>query len=627
MMATTAQLRAVLLLPATVRPMLLVATAQTRLPPAHLFSTSSRYAAPKYKYHNIAALLIPEYSTSPIAEVSPAELFKSSSLPSAPGKPIDEELTRLFTINPAEFASAGSNFYNLKKNTRIPEVCILGRSNVGKSSFVNALANRQSSHLANVSKRAGRTRSINSYGFGPAPSMKDLVGQAAIYKGKEDIPKHAFHLVDMPGYGKASREEWGRNIALYLQKRSAIKGAIVLIDAEVGPKDTDWQLLHILSAAKLRTTIVLTKADKLRTKGLERLRETCQKLWDGLKAIESRLEDREWVWEKEILVTAVGANDHSVVKSTVTTARLAVARLAGLVKDKRPEPEVNKKWSGQTISFDDLQYAPGNATAPKASKSGTPKSSFGALEQASKSQHAHHTIKSRSFSTHAAWSNRPFDTGDSLGVQRMLDEFLEGLRKRAARKTPKDVIRMRALALEREPPRATGSLQEYEERQYQRLRRKFPDHFARGEEVYERRLRIEEHRARERYLREVEAQEEAEGSEKKSKRRDKTLDQDAFLGQQSGVWIEEDADARKSRSQKFNEPLGDDWNAGDAAGTGKQSSRFTADDFNSALEASQGLGKKGKKKGRRKSGKQQDDDEDDEDDTEDSFEGNFRRRR
>ncbi|KAI0188774.1 P-loop containing nucleoside triphosphate hydrolase protein, partial [Xylaria flabelliformis] len=330
------------------------ASSRSRWSQNRCFSASAlRYAAAKYP--KVAALLIPEFRTSAITEITPDDLFKSSSLASAPGQPLEDELTKLYTRNPAAFVYAESDFYKLRKNTRVPEVCILGRSNVGKSSFLNALANRSSNGLAHVSSKAGKTRSINTYGFGPAPTIKQLQDQGSERKD-EDIPTHTFHLVDMPGYGHASLKEWGKNIALYLKKRNFVKGAIVLIDAEVGPKDSDFHLLQLLSDAQLKTAIVMTKADKVR-KGLEGLRETCTKVWDGIRAIEAQSTDGNWVWEKDVYVTAVGAKDSAVARSTLTTARLAVARLAGLVKDERLNVERNKRWSGKMISFDDLQYA------------------------------------------------------------------------------------------------------------------------------------------------------------------------------------------------------------------------------------------------------------------------------
>ncbi|KAH7029505.1 P-loop containing nucleoside triphosphate hydrolase protein, partial [Microdochium trichocladiopsis] len=213
--------------------------------------------------------------------------------------------------NPATFYYGNPDFYHLRKNTRTPEVCILGRSNVGKSSLVNAVANRMGSELARVSKKAGHTKTINAYGFGPAPRPeKGEVVLSDEFKGKEEMPKHMFFLVDMPGYGHGSLQEWGKNIALYLQKRTALKGAVMLIDAEVGPKESDWDAIELMANAGLRTAIVLTKADKVKS-GNEGLLKTCRKVWDGIRRIESQLAEsnKKWTWEKEFYVTASGAND------------------------------------------------------------------------------------------------------------------------------------------------------------------------------------------------------------------------------------------------------------------------------------------------------------------------------
>jgi ribosome biogenesis GTP-binding protein YsxC/EngB len=371
------QLSALLAMPAALRPVLLgrIAYCKPRSTSHRLFSVSTNFYK-VLKYPDVAAFAIPEFRTSSITEIAPADLLQTSSLLSAPDKPLEEELTKLFTKNPASFAYAESDFYKLKKNTRLPEVCILGRSNVGKSSFVNALANRSSYGLSYVSSKAGKTRSINTYGFGPAPTMKELEGKAAEHKD-EELPKHTFLLVDMPGYGHASQKEWGKNIALYLSKRAFVKGAMVLIDAEVGPKDSDLHLLEFLSEAQLKTAVVLTKADKVK-KGLEGLRETCTKVWDAIHAIDVRITEGNWVWDRDIYVTALGARDTAVRRSTLTTARLTIARLAGLVQDQRPHIERSQRWSGKMISFDDLPLAPAKTGTSRANDA-----SGASLEQAS----------------------------------------------------------------------------------------------------------------------------------------------------------------------------------------------------------------------------------------------------
>ncbi|KAI0541997.1 hypothetical protein GGR58DRAFT_368759 [Xylaria digitata] len=537
--ATPLQLKELLAMPTALRPVLLgaFATPRPQWVQSRLFCvSSSRYGS--VKYPNVAAFLVPEFRTSQIAEITPDDLFKTSSLPSAPGQPLEEELTKLYTKHPAAFMYAESDFYKLKKNTRIPEVCILGRSNVGKSSFVNALANRPGNGLAYVSSKAGKTRSINMYGFGPAPTIKELQAQGSQYKD-EDIPTHIFHLVDMPGYGHASLKEWGKNIALYLNKRKTVKGAIVLIDAEVGPKGSDFHLLQLLSAAQLKTAIVLTKADKVK-KGLVGLRETCTKVWDGINAIEAGIMDGNWAWEKDVYVTAVGARDSAVVRSTLTIARLAVARLAGLVKDERPNVERNKKWSGKMISFDDLQYTPSNNSVSKTNSDTTkqptqpvwdtpspskstpslPKaiSGFADLEQAANAQHSGRArnnagwgslSSTRSRRAHArAFHNTPTRSNNSSSdkptpaeLKVIIDDFIKSLKA----DTPRDRVRRLQQQREKQPPRLfKTSFAKLEERQTRRLQRLFPEQTNRTRTVFNKRLEIEGRRRRVMAAREAE---------------------------------------------------------------------------------------------------------------------------
>ncbi|KAI1260138.1 hypothetical protein F5Y18DRAFT_420271 [Xylariaceae sp. FL1019] len=377
---TSLQLKALSAISATLRrPVLLRAAAPYHLRAStthpytnrRLFSTSDSYAATKAHIAHAAALQIPDFRTSAIKEIAPDDLFKSFSLISAPDKPVEDGLRTLFTTNPASFSYAQSDFYKLRKNTRMPEVCILGRSNVGKSSLVNAVADRVQNGLAKVSSKAGKTKSINMYGFGPAPTLKELAGQAAEYKGKEDIPSHTFQLVDLPGYGHRSMKEWGKHISLYLSKRDALKGAVLLIDAEVGPKQGDLDALDLLSEFQVKTAIILTKADKVKG-GVNGLQDTCKKVWDALHNVEQKIKEGNWTWEKDVFVTASGAKDAVIRKSTATTARLAVAQLAGLTQDNRPKVARDQRWTGKMISFDDLQWAPTGAAEPATATSKAP---------------------------------------------------------------------------------------------------------------------------------------------------------------------------------------------------------------------------------------------------------------
>jgi GTP-binding protein len=125
-----------------------------------------------------------------------------------------------------------------------PEIAFAGRSNVGKSSLINALTGRTS--LARVSVTPGRTRELNFFTL-----------------GKND----AFYLVDMPGYGyaRASKAEvkgWTRLIQDYLKGRRELKRVFLLIDARHGLKESDREIMTLMDEAAVSYQGVLTKADK-----------------------------------------------------------------------------------------------------------------------------------------------------------------------------------------------------------------------------------------------------------------------------------------------------------------------------------------------------------------------------
>jgi GTP-binding protein len=134
----------------------------------------------------------------------------------------------------------------------LPEIAFAGRSNVGKSSLLNALTNRKD--LARISKTPGRTQQLNFFDLG-----------------------HRLILVDMPGYGyaeaaKSAIEAWTRLIEAFLRGRATLRRACVLIDARHGLKPVDEPLLKLLDAAAVNFQLVLTKCDKLKPAELERRR-------------------------------------------------------------------------------------------------------------------------------------------------------------------------------------------------------------------------------------------------------------------------------------------------------------------------------------------------------------------
>ncbi|MCY6382710.1 ribosome biogenesis GTP-binding protein YihA/YsxC [Hoeflea prorocentri] len=149
-----------------------------------------------------------------------------------------------------------------------PEVAFAGRSNVGKSSLINALVRQKG--LARTSNTPGRTQELNYFvpdGFS---------GQAG------DLPPLA--LVDMPGYGfakapKAQVKKWTELVFDYLRGRSTLKRVYVLIDARHGLKANDEDVLKLLDTAAVSYQIVLTKIDKIKTAGIDRLlRETDERI-------------------------------------------------------------------------------------------------------------------------------------------------------------------------------------------------------------------------------------------------------------------------------------------------------------------------------------------------------------
>ena len=138
-----------------------------------------------------------------------------------------------------------------------PEVAFAGRSNVGKSSLINALLRQKG--LARTSNTPGRTQELNYFvpdGFS---------GSAG------DLPPVA--VVDMPGYGfakapKSQVDEWTRLIFDYLRGRATLKRVYVLIDARHGIKTNDEEVLAMLDQAAVSYQIVLTKIDKIKAAGV-----------------------------------------------------------------------------------------------------------------------------------------------------------------------------------------------------------------------------------------------------------------------------------------------------------------------------------------------------------------------
>lgn len=134
--------------------------------------------------------------------------------------------------------------------TRLPEVAFAGRSNVGKSSLINALMNRKA--YARVSASPGKTQTINYY------NINDLL-----------------YLVDLPGYGytKASvkvKEQWGKMVERYLKGSAGLKAVFLLADSRHAPTALDRQMFEWITASGFRPVVIATKADKLKKNEIEK---------------------------------------------------------------------------------------------------------------------------------------------------------------------------------------------------------------------------------------------------------------------------------------------------------------------------------------------------------------------
>ena len=151
-----------------------------------------------------------------------------------------EKLSRIFS-GEIEFIY-GSNKAGDLPNQSLPEIAFIGKSNVGKSSLINAVTSRKA--LARVSNTPGRTRQINFF------RVQDI-----------------FNLVDLPGYGfaKANAEHhagWESTILYYLKNRKTLKLVLVLIDSRRGIKENDLKVIHLLEDLGLNFWIIFTKSDK-----------------------------------------------------------------------------------------------------------------------------------------------------------------------------------------------------------------------------------------------------------------------------------------------------------------------------------------------------------------------------
>jgi GTP-binding protein len=177
-----------------------------------------------------------------------------------------------------EFLGSFSRF-NLPPE-KYPEVCIIGRSNVGKSSFINAMVGRR--NLARISSTPGKTRSINMF-----------------------LCERKFVLVDLPGFGyagvpRAERRRWTGDVEHYIEHRRTLDAVVLLVDIRHFPMPIDAEAVRWLESLGKPFVVVMTKADKVRRGQLARLRADISGLSGGMAVESIRFSAKTGLGKKEV---------------------------------------------------------------------------------------------------------------------------------------------------------------------------------------------------------------------------------------------------------------------------------------------------------------------------------------
>jgi GTP-binding protein len=285
----------------------------------------------KCSFRSLASRAAPSRLQRP-SKPQTARTFPTSALSyhwdTLPPTPIQlSHAGKFFKVQPPAFLWSAEKFKTMDFGDS-PEVCFLGRSNVGKSSLLNALLCR---NIAYTSSKPGRTKLMNAFAVG----------------GSEDNGKNRLVVLDMPGYGKGGRPQWGTQIMKYLEKRKQLRRTFLLIDAEHGVKTSDRQLLALIKDIAIPYQVILSKADKIvfpgsRTPGSEaleaRLSELRRTMESVKKAVQPNSED-----DGGAVGEVIACSSEKWIKGKrmgIDAVRFAMLRAAGL--EYRPKIHLAK---------------------------------------------------------------------------------------------------------------------------------------------------------------------------------------------------------------------------------------------------------------------------------------------
>lgn len=201
---------------------------------------------------------------------------------------ITSELGRKLFAGPVEFIKGVVDMSGLPPADRL-EVCFAGRSNVGKSSLINAITGRKA--LARASNTPGRTQEINYFSMGDTR-----------------------YLVDLPGYGYANAplavvQKWQALLKQYLSGRQTLRRAFVLVDARHGIKPVDEEIMTLLDGAAVTFQCVLTKTDKINTADRNRV----------LDQVRGKLAPHPAAFPELILTSSEKSEGLATLRATIAT--------------------------------------------------------------------------------------------------------------------------------------------------------------------------------------------------------------------------------------------------------------------------------------------------------------------